>query len=182
LYVEGAALTNLRESPSDGEQSDDHFQSSGVGRGPASRARSPKNFATSLEHFTAMRSYTILPGTYDMALQAAVEYPEFNISFKHDLPVQAECSLPAPAHSVLFLADQGQNPILLDPNLSFRDHGIMTTRILALRPKPGCTEELPRHQIRVPDWVRFHQCWLSVVQGSQPCSLQDAVKVVKLAM
>lgn len=76
--------------------------------------------------------------------------------------------------------DQGRQPILLNPEVSLRDHGITTTRVLALKPRPFCNERLSQHQIRLPDWVHFHQCWLSIVQGNHPCSLQDAIQVSQL--
>ena len=115
------------------------------------------------------------------------------------------------ANLVLFLViptDQGDEAFKLDPKLTFRDYGITTSRILALRYvtsayfsghipcsthihylhsymyvcillriKEGKRERLPNLPIPVPDWVLFHQSWLSITQGNQPCSIQDAITV-----
>ena len=53
--------------------------------------------------------------------------------------------------------ERSNNPVLLDPALSFKSQGITTSRILALRPQTILPSRMTRFQIQVPDWVRFHQ-------------------------
>ena len=46
--------------------------------------------------------------------------------------------------------------------------------------RSATNERLPKMAIKVPDWVKFHQSWLSIVHGNQPCQLQDAITVSTL--
>ena len=55
------------------------------------------------------------------------------------------------------LTDQGPDPILLSLDKTFREQGITSSHILALRATLTCTEQLSRHHIRIPDWVKFHK-------------------------
>jgi hypothetical protein len=79
--------------------------------------------------------------------------------------------------SFAVLSERSTNPILLDPSISFKSQGITTSRILALRPQTVLQGKMTRFQIRVPDWVRFHQCWLSTVQGTIVTTQTEAIKV-----
>jgi hypothetical protein len=81
-----------------------------------------------------------------------------------------------------YLTDQGEMPIELNRERNLRDQGIHTSRILALRftsdkISPEC---LPHQPLRVPPHIRFHQCWLSIAHGVQPCSQEDAIRLAAL--
>ncbi len=39
------------------------------------------------------------------------------------------------------------------------------------------TDPIIAPPIRVPSWVKFRQCWLSVVQGTHPCNVDEAITV-----
>jgi hypothetical protein len=82
--------------------------------------------------------------------------------------------------SFAVLSERSTNPILLDPSISFKSQGITTSRILALRPQTVLQGKMTRFQIRVPDWVRFHQCWLSTVQGTIVTTQTEAIKLAAL--
>jgi hypothetical protein len=85
------------------------------------------------------------------------------------------------AKNYMTLPNQGRNIIKLDPKLTFKDYNIKTSRLLSLSFKNTFqTERLPRITIKVPDWVKFHQCWLSIVHGNQPCTLQDAITLAAI--
>lgn len=75
------------------------------------------------------------------------------------------------------LADQGPSPILLKNNLSLRMQGITTSRILRL----DDTEDLSYDNVdEVDTGNEFHKTWLAVVQGNQPTTLDNAVKLAAM--
>lgn len=80
------------------------------------------------------------------------------------------------------LPDQGTEPFRLKSNLSFRMQGISTSRILSLMADDEATNSsLTLSEELIPDPEEdFHKNWMSIVHGSVPCCLDDAVKLAAL--
>lgn len=105
------------------------------------------------------------------------------------------CSSPSPAEEETATRVERAGPAqLLDVKLALKDQGVCSSKILSLRYVRGRDlddrliyihrprdvdhqERLPQTPVAVPLWVKFHQCWLSVVQGSLPCTAGEAVTV-----
>lgn len=76
------------------------------------------------------------------------------------------------------LPDQGNEPILLKSNLSLKMQGITTSRILLLQCEQDV--ECPVLNIVLSPEDEFNKCWLSIVQGNTPCSVEQAVKLAAI--
>lgn len=80
----------------------------------------------------------------------------------------------------ILLPEQGPSTVLLDPEQSLYKQGVHSTRILALRKNALCSDRLRPEPPIVPEWVQFYKYAIGIVQGTQPCSLYDAVKLAAL--
>ncbi|KAL5516764.1 hypothetical protein EMCRGX_G002172 [Ephydatia muelleri] len=76
------------------------------------------------------------------------------------------------------LPDQGNDPILLKNNLSLKMQGITTSRILLLQREQDV--HWPVSNIVLSPEDEFNKCWLSIVQGNTPCSMEQAVRLAAI--
>ncbi|KAL5516767.1 hypothetical protein EMCRGX_G002176 [Ephydatia muelleri] len=76
------------------------------------------------------------------------------------------------------LPDQGNDPILLKNNLSLKMQGITTSRILLLQREQDV--DWPVSNIVLSPEDEFNKCWLSIVQGNTPCSMEQAVRLAAI--